>query len=254
MVEIKKITYKDKVRKATPAAEPGVTDTFRAEDANEIKNAINTNADSLNTLSTDFDALYSQINPYTQNFSLSPTLKEVSTTTDVTMTWSHTIAGQPVTPVTLKLSKGETELTTDVALKTFKDTGVTSATAATFSYSLVTSYKGQTKTSTGSIQFVNASYAGIVTDLVMTETIAKTLTKTVKANKGFSITNLTWTAKRYAYVYPAVFGLLSSIKDSNSFEYISSFTMTMLQIDGVDYYSYVMTEPSSVSNFRFVFS
>jgi hypothetical protein len=254
MDEIKKITYEDKVRKDTAGSVPGTTDTFRYVDANEIKDVVNQNAENLGQLSDDFNALYSQINPFTQSFSLSPTLKEVGDTTAVSMSWTHTIAGQPVTPETLSLKKGATVLTSDTAAKNFTDQGVTSATAATITYTLSTTYKGQSKQNSGSIQFVNASYNGIVTDLAMTATIAKTLTKAIRSSKSSTQSGLTWTAKRYAYVYPKAFGTLVSIKDGNGFEYMSGFTMTTLQIDNVDYYAYVMTEQSSVSNFRFIFS
>ena len=56
-------------------------------------------------------------------------------------------------------------------------------------------------------------------------------------------------------MYPASFGVLSSIKDANNFEYINSYTYKTIEYDGVTYNVYVLTDAVTVEGaFKQTFS
>lgn len=102
--------------------------------------------------------------------------------------------------------------------------------------------------------FVYASYYGIVSSPTPSESDIIALTKTVKTTKSFTWNNINCTDERFCYAYPKSQGNLVSIKDSNNFEYIGSYTFTTVQINSVDYYLYVLTDPTTVSGFKQIYS
>lgn len=123
---------------------------------------------------------------------------------------------------------------------------------------------GQKLSSSGNFQFVYASYYG-VTDKASVSTadanlFAQTFQKNVKTGKGLTWKNINLNDQRFCYLYPASFGALSSIKDGNGFEQISSYTKTEVMltspIDGttVKYYCYLLTDSATGNNFTQVYA
>ena len=55
-------------------------------------------------------------------------------------------------------------------------------------------------------------------------------------------------------MYPMSYGELDSIKDANGFEYISSYTMSTITYDDIEYYVYVLSEMTTIDKFKQVFS
>ena len=47
---------------------------------------------------------------------------------------------------------------------------------------------------------------------------------------------------------------LTSIKDSNNFEYINSYTQSTISYNNVDYYIYILTDPVTITGFRQIFN
>lgn len=113
-----------------------------------------------------------------------------------------------------------------------------------------TGYVEQTK----EIKFVYASYYGLVTDLVLDETKVKALSKNIKDTKAYTYNSITASDERIAYAYPSSYGNLTSIKDANNFEYLGSYTFTTLTVDGQNYNLYVLTDPTTVMNFRQIYN
>lgn len=107
---------------------------------------------------------------------------------------------------------------------------------------------------TKSITFVYASYYGAVSTLTPVEADIKLLNKSIKNTKAFTWNNISVTDERFCYAYPKSFGTLTSIKDANNFEYIGSYTMSTIQIDSIDYYLYVLTDPTTGSGFKQIYS
>ena len=55
-------------------------------------------------------------------------------------------------------------------------------------------------------------------------------------------------------MYPQSFGALTSIKDSNNFEYINSYTRSEMVYNEVDYYVYILTDPVTITGFKQIFN
>ena len=55
-------------------------------------------------------------------------------------------------------------------------------------------------------------------------------------------------------MYPQSFGALTSIKDSNNFEYINSYTQSTISYNNVDYYIYILTDPVEIDEFKQTFN
>lgn len=111
-----------------------------------------------------------------------------------------------------------------------------------------------TLTATKSYIFVYASYYGPISMATPTDTDVKALTKNVKNTKAFTYNNITLNDERICYAYPVSFGNLTSIKDANNFEYISSYTKYTMTIDSVSYNVYVLTDPITATGFKQIYS
>ena len=106
---------------------------------------------------------------------------------------------------------------------------------------------------TNTYTFVMASYYGAVATAPTDKAGIVALTKNVKNTKALTAT-FTLSNQRSCYCYPASFGNLSSIKDANNFEYISSYTKTTVAVDGVDYNVYTLTDAVTATGFKQVYA
>lgn len=136
----------------------------------------------------------------------------------------------------------------------YTNTITTNTTFKTIVYYTKADGTNSTINQTKSITFVYASYYGTVSTLTPVEADIKSLNKSIKNTKAFTWNNITVTDERFCYAYPKSFGALTSIKDANNFEYIGSYTKSTIQIDSVDYYLYVLTDPTTGSGFKQIYS
>ena len=136
----------------------------------------------------------------------------------------------------------------------YTNTITTNTTFKTIVYYTKADGTNSTINQTKSITFVYASYYGTVSTLTPVEADIKLLNKSIKNTKAFTWNNITVTDERFCYAYPKSFGALTSIKDANNFEYIGSYTMSTIQIDSIDYYLYVLTDPTTGSGFKQIYS
>lgn len=113
-----------------------------------------------------------------------------------------------------------------------------------------------TVSATKSITFVYRSYYGFVADGTnVDETAIKALQNNVlKTSKALTYNSVTCTDSKIVYAYPQSQGLLSSILDSNGFDYIDSYDCTNVTINGISYNVYVMTDPVTLDNYIQKFS
>lgn len=110
---------------------------------------------------------------------------------------------------------------------------------------------------TNSFTFVYPYYYGVINnDAEINENLIKSLTKQVvaKGNKTYSYSP---NFQKMVIAYPKSYGVLKSILDPNGFEQIASFTLTELNIVGLDgtsqpYYVY-SNEASTNTNFNMTF-
>ena len=104
---------------------------------------------------------------------------------------------------------------------------------------------------TKNITFTHKSYYGFVADgTTVDETAVKGLQKNVlKTSKALTYSGITCTNSKIVYAYPQSQGLLSSILDGNGFDYLGSYNYSVISVDGVNYYVYVMIDPTTLDDF-----
>ena len=129
----------------------------------------------------------------------------------------------------------------------------TSSTKATLDYNKSDNTPA-TLTATKSYTFVYASYYGAISMATPTDTDVKALTKNVKNTKAFTYNNIALNDERICYAYQVSFVNITSIKDANNFEYISSYTKYTMTIDSVSYNVYVLTDPITATGFKQIYS
>lgn len=108
-----------------------------------------------------------------------------------------------------------------------------------------------TVSATKSITFAYKSYYGFVADgTTVDETAVKGLQKNVlKTSKALTYSGITCTNSKIVYAYPQSQGLLGSILDGNGFDYLGSYNYSVISVDGVNYYVYVMIDPTTLDDF-----
>ena len=104
---------------------------------------------------------------------------------------------------------------------------------------------------TKNITFAYKSYYGFVADgTTVDETVVKGLQKNVlKTSRALTYSGITCTNSKIVYAYPQSQGLLSSILDGNGFDYLGSYNYSVISVDGVNYYVYVMIDPTTLDDF-----
>ena len=117
-----------------------------------------------------------------------------------------------------------------------------------------TSIKAGVVTAGISIKCQADSFIGIIEDKEFEESDIDNFISIRNASKSyiyiFNINN-----QKSVYMYPKSFGELSAIKDANNFEYINSYTKTIIVYDEVEYYVYVLTDAVTVEGgFKQIFS
>lgn len=203
--------------------------------------------------------LITEIAPTTTFSASGSGVKEVGTSVTPTLTLTINNKGTG-TPTAIKFYSGPTLLDTQNYVdgtNTYTFT-MESAVTTTTTVKGVLEYKKSNQSTasiekTASYTFVMASYYGPVNVAPTTKEEIIALTKNVKTGKGqtatFNLSN-----QRSCYAYPASMGNLTSIKDANNFEYLSSYTKTTVVIDDVNYNVYTLTDPVTATGFKQVYA
>jgi hypothetical protein len=186
-------------------------------------------------------------------------VKEVGTSVTPTLTLTITASGTG-TPTDIKFYSGSTLLDTQSYVSgTDTYTYTMDAISDTTTVKGVLEYTKSDGTTTASIEktatytFVMDSYYGAVTTAPTDKAGITALTKNVKNTKAQTAT-FTLSNQRSCYCYPSSFGNLTSIKDANNFEYLSSYSKTTVAVDGVDYNVYTLTDPVTATGFKQIYS
>lgn len=164
------------------------------------------------------------------------------------------------TPVSMEFYRGSTLLNTQNYIEgtTFYEYTITTPITENTTVRVALNYKKSDGTlavvdKTATYTFVMASYSGTVTNAPTTATEITALTKNVKNTKAFT-TTFDLSNQRSCYCYPASFGDITSIKDSNNFEYLSSYTKTSVTVDGTAYNVYTLTDPVTATGFKQIYA
>ena len=185
-------------------------------------------------------------------------VKEVGTSVTPTLTLIINSVGTG-TPTSIKFYDGSTLLDTQAYVDgTTSYTYTMSAVTTTKTVKGVLEYKKSDNTNatvekSATYTFVMASYYGAVTTAPTDKAGIIALTKNVKNTKAQTAT-FTLSNQRSCYCYPASFGNLTSIKDANNFEYLSSYTKTNVTVDDVSYNVYTLTDPVTATGFKQVYA
>lgn len=115
-------------------------------------------------------------------------------------------------------------------------------------YNVVATKDGKTFSGTAYVRFYNYHYFGLVDSDVTIDTITSeqivglgvASPSSVQTTKSFTKEIDLFTNKKYLYAYPKSYGTLTYIKDANGFDYISSYDSTIITINDIEYYVYIL--------------
>ena len=159
------------------------------------------------------------------------------------------------------------ELVNSTTTQAYTDT-ITLSHNSSITYTATATYSsGASKTSTFGVEYVGLSagnvsanstikayalsYYGVIDGDNITNVVG--LSSRLGTSRGYT-TTYNMTNQRSVYMYPKSFGALTSIKDSNNFEYINSYTRNEMTYNNVDYYVYILTDPVEIVGFKQIFS
>ena len=200
------------------------------------------------------DLLYPLLNPYkapTVVLSSDKTIFEIGTINTIKFTATITKGRDNIKKVTFK--KG-----TDIVSTINDPTSMTQEFSDTLDKTTTVSVTVNDGTNDISksvtVDFVKKSFYGIVDAMVTNSTITgsqiKALNNFLSTTKAYDYNSINISNKKIIYVYDKSKGKLSSILDGNGFDMLSSYTMSELTIDGTDYYVYILTNPTTVTNYK----
>ena len=107
----------------------------------------------------------------------------------------------------------------------------------------------KTSANTSQITPVYASYIGVINN----DYIVSNLTKIIKNTRSYTF-KYSMSNQRIVYLYPKLFGDLTSIKDENNFENLNSFIKSYITVNGVNYIEYKLINTASNSNGTLTFN
>jgi len=240
----------DNVISAKVTATVEVDEELSSESENPVQNkAIKAKLDSMDTSigdnADDIKTLWAKVFPLTLTVT-GGGVYEKGTSQTVTVNWNVKEGDTATFPDTVTVN--DTSVLATVQSKQFSS--VTTDTT----YTVAITKGGVSKTGSVKAQFVNPSYFGVVdSDFEATEEGIKALgTKSVKAVKAYNTDAFSQSAQRNCYTYPKSFGALASVTDGKN-EFIGSYTMSEVTVNGETYYVYLLTDPSTVTDYKLQF-
>ena len=181
--------------------------------------------------------------PVTVSFSISPGLIEVGVPTTLSLSWTTMRRGKNVTILANNTVDG------DPVEGTGTNTTITIPETGNKVYTYSSTYEGITKTTNFTVKATNKTYYGIVNQGWTPGPDFKTVLggSRLVGSRGWTWSNIVLQNQCMAYAYEKGFGALTSIKDGNGFEYLNSYQRFEVSVDNVDYYVYVLIDPTTTS-------
>lgn len=193
--------------------------------------------------------LQAAVFPLSSTFSVSPTLIQTGKSTSVTLSWKVTRKGLDVTGAAKKYLNSEPISTMNTTIT------INEPLHTTKTYTFTGSYDGLTTTASKTITVNDLSYYGAVGEGWLPNPAGlSSFTSTLQSGKGFTWNNINLNYQKMVYAYPQYFGALTSIKDANNFEYINSYTRYSVTLGSVDYYVYVLNNPTTITDAKQTYS
>lgn len=210
------------------------------------------------TISEMFDMLLYPYQPFSLSTSLSPsfssnTVREHGSTFTINSVYVNITQGtSPITSIVIKDS-------TQAILKSVVGESLQSMTISLSKsivsnnalYITVKDAKGTTRTATYTFKFVSPYYYGSTDSTEIDATLVSQLTKKVSTKSNMSL-SYTLNQQHAIFAYPASYGSIRMIKDSNGFDVTDTFytrTLTIKEVVYIVYYS-----PKVTANMTFAFT
>ena len=205
------------------------------------------------------DLLYPILNPYKApivNLSASDTLFKVGTTNLVTFTADITKGRDDIKSI--KFVDG-----TDTILKEITDKTELAKTTQTYTLSMTTTGTVKVIVSDGisaveksvTVTYTYDSYYGIISadKTSLTSDEIKSLNTKLTTDKSFKYDKINLDNQKIAYAYLKSRGALTKILDANNFDYLNSYTRSEVNIDGQEYYLYILTKATVIDGFKQIY-
>lgn len=169
------------------------------------------------------------------------------------------------------LNKGSIKLYENTSLGSYTDTvtltynsSVTYSATVTYSDGIIkntslgipypsTSIKAGSTSTSKTINCYALSYTGVISKATITASDIPSLTSRLCTSKSYT-GNYSLNNQRVVYMYPSYLGTLTSIKDSNNFDYINSYTLTKMTYNDIQYNVYILTDEVTISSFKQIFN
>lgn len=205
----------------------------------------------IRTDSNIIQELEEEVFPLVVTLAASSTIAQVGESTSITLTWTVTRRGKDVTDNANVTLNGESVS----GIKT-RSVTINESSHTTLSYTLSATYEGLTSAKTVEVEVVHPSYFDTVPSSFSpsSESVIKaTVGEILNASKAYTKTGISLSNKCVCYCYPSYFGALTSIKDANNFEYLSSYTKTTVSVNSTTYYAYKLTDATTITGFTQIY-
>ena len=194
------------------------------------------------THEADVTELRNAVFPLSLTFSVTPLLVEVGKATALQCKWNVKRKGADVT------SSCEKTLNNEDVAGTSKSVEVSPTAETNYDYTFKASYQGISAQQTLQVQAVYKSYFGTVAKTFQpTDASLLSLGGQLNGNRAMVKSGLSFADSKLCYAYPASFGKLTSIKDGNGYEVLSSYTLHEVIVNGILYYCYLLTNEVTAS-------
>lgn len=231
-----------------PMSQKATTDAIKAQETKleDLKTSV---AEKNSTQDADILALQKAVWPLDVTFTLSPAIIKADAQTNVALSWSAKRNGRDVT------SQAILELDGASVTGITKNVAVTLAHAATRQFSLKATFEGITVTAARTVRGTLPSYFGAVAGTwAPTEATVKALSELTVGARALTRSGISINDGKIALAYPKDFGALTSIKDGNGYEVLSSYTRTELRVNDHDYYCYLLSTPVTAAGVTQIYS
>lgn len=193
-------------------------------------------------LGEDVLELQKEVFPLLVEFEATPTVIKAGQPATVHLTWSAERRKKDVT--------AEAEIKLDNAAATGKtaENELTLAHGASRQFILSVEFEGLKVLANRSVKGSHPSYFGSVSKTWEgSESDIKSLGELIVGNRALTRTAIAVNDGKIALAYPKDFGALTSVKDGNGYEVLSSYTRSELSVNGTAYYLYLLTVPVTAS-------
>ena len=197
------------------------------------------------TINNSLTRMYPKVFPLSVTVSGGGVYK-LGTTQNPTISWVTKEATDVITPKTVSIN--DEDLDPSVTSKAYSNI----STNTTYTVKVSNGY--ETVSGSTSVRFVNPNYFGVIdATSEVTDEIILAFAELIRGSKSYTGTT-SLNNQRTVYAYPKSFGVLTSIKDANNFDYINSYTRSELEINEETYYVYVLTSPTSITTFKQIYA